>query len=106
MLETGALEKKPIKPSRRYGHTATVIDNHLYIFGGKDFNVRVNDLYDINLDNNKCDKVKESNSSQVPSPRNQHSAIAYNKCLYIFGGISDSGELYNDIHQFNPGFFL
>jgi hypothetical protein len=41
----GKATGKPCKPGKRYYHSATLIGDSIYYFGGKDFAVRINELY-------------------------------------------------------------
>jgi hypothetical protein len=42
------VDREPCKPGKRYYHTASLVDNNIYYFGGKDFSVRINELYKYN----------------------------------------------------------
>ena len=86
-----------MKPGKRYGHTLTPIRHHIYVFGGKDFNIRVNELYDLNLDKNMCSQIRISSGATIPPARNQHTAVRYKDSVIIFGGISDTSEIFNDL---------
>ena len=90
-----------MRPSKRYGHTATPIGQNVYVFGGR-ADVRVNDLYVLNFERNTCTQIKHSSTvGTPPSPRSNHTAVNYKENLYIFGGESDEGTLLNDLYQFN-----
>ncbi|KAH7824260.1 putative kelch motif family protein [Monocercomonoides exilis] len=96
--ETGECKVLPAKPSKRYYHTSTIVGNHVYVFGGKDFSVRVNELYDYNLDDGTCSQIRASGS--VPTPRGSHTAVYYDDSIWIFGGYNVPKDLYNDVYQY------
>ena len=84
---------------KRYFHTATLVGSHLYIFGGKDFQLRVNDLYDYNMDDGTCVLMRTGGSS--PSARGAHTAVFYDGSIYIYGGSNGKAAVYNDLYQYN-----
>jgi hypothetical protein len=97
--ETGVsfVQKPPL--TKRYLHTATQFTSHVLVFGGKDFSIRVNDLYDYSFDDKSCSLVKLSGNT-APPPRDSHSAISFEGSLVVFGGISDDHRIFDDIYQF------
>lgn len=84
-------------PSPRAFHSATSIDNNLYIFGGevwyKSINAgdTFNDLYALNSMSMRWSKI-EVTSSIVPSPRCKHTATPFNSWIIIFGGHQRKGH--------------
>ena len=74
-------------PMRQF-HTANVIDNLMYVFGGGDGKYWLNDLLIFELN-----KLEWSGPVQTqgiaPVGRLQHSAITFEKKIYIFGGEPD-----------------
>ena len=94
----------PAKPSRRSYHTATLVGSHLYIFGGKDFSLRVNDIFDYNMDDGSCTLLKPS--GRIPPPRGYHSAVYYDGSIYVFGGDNDNRIFYDDLFQYIIGMFF
>ncbi|CAJ0895916.1 3317_t:CDS:2, partial [Entrophospora sp. SA101] len=106
----------------RFGHTATVVDTTLYVFGGKNKNNEylndflTFDLKALKLLTKKKSKFKFSsrfggcaspNFTQsfwdslipprnAPSPRMKHVSCPYNGKIYMFGG-TDEIKCYNDI---------
>ena len=97
-IETGDCKVLVAKPTRRYSHSATLVGSHLYIFGGRDFSFRVNDLYDYNMDDGSCTLVKTSGTP--PEPRGYHSAVFHDGSIYVFGGSNTLKNCYNDVHQY------
>lgn len=102
--ETGETIIKDAKPSKRYYHSATVVGNHSYIFGGKDFNVRVNDLFDYNLEDGTCTLLKVS--GDIPDPRGSHTAVYYKGSIYIFGGSDGPQKAFDEVREFDIGMFF
>lgn len=84
-------------PAPRGSHSATLIGNFLYIFGGyggagyarRDFN----DLISLDL-STWAWKPVESVSSELPQPRSGHQGVAVQHKIYIMGG-------WNAMEQFN-----
>lgn len=74
-------------PMRQF-HTASVIDNHMYVFGGGDGKSWLNDLLIFDLVNLEWSGPIKT-SGIVPAGRLQHSAISFEKRIYIFGGEPD-----------------
>ncbi|KAH7818222.1 putative rab9 effector protein [Monocercomonoides exilis] len=97
--KTGEAVCQTAKPTRRYSHTSTLFGCHQYIFGGKDFAVRINELWDYNLCDGTCTQIRGSGTP--PQPRSSHSAVAWKENLVIFGGHSQEKVLFNDLHLFN-----
>lgn len=93
------------KPTKRYYHTATSIGDQIYVFGGKNFSCRVNELYVYSFTDDTCTLIK--GIGNPPGPRSSHTAVAYNSSIFIFGGMfkdensaSNYIELYNDLYEF------
>lgn len=60
---------------------------NLIIFGGKDQNQRLNDIWSFNLGDFKFARLKDE--GEVPTIRNGHTMNHHNGKLYLFGGIHD-----------------
>ena len=80
----------------RQFHTANVIDNMMYIFGGGDGKSWLNDLLIFDLVNQEWSGPVQTNGI-APAGRLQHSAITFDKRIYIFGGEPDQFRQLNDI---------
>ena len=65
------------------GHSCTVIDSKLLIFGGFDGTVWVNTLHQISLENFLCEKIKTKGE---PMARGYHSATLVNRYLLVYAG--------------------
>src|SRR5690606_24937924 len=64
---------------KRFGHTGILYKNNVYIFGGRNFGLYLNDLLIYNLDTNTI-KRYETNLN----PRIYHKAVLYENEMYIF----------------------
>ncbi|KAL3663603.1 hypothetical protein V7S43_011489 [Phytophthora oleae] len=93
-------------PPPRWKHSATVVDNKIYIFGGfHSSSSRFNDLWIFNpitLDwsqfgaasggaNNHRASVAKPVAPTLPAPRGAHSAVAIRRSIYVFGGYGGTG---------------
>ena len=65
------------------GHSSTVIDSKIFIFGGFDGTVWVNTLYQVSLDHFFCEKIKAKGE---PMARGYHSATLVNRYLLVYAG--------------------
>lgn len=76
------------EPLSKDGHSACVIRNKMYIFGGFEYatNEYSNELHCLNLDTFVWTYFNISN--MAPSPRDFHTTIAYGDKMYVFGGRS------------------
>lgn len=102
----------------RQFHTANIIENKMYVFGGGDGKSWLNELMILDLVNldwkgplnfppsgaspnlslsNLQHSQGELNSSEAPSGRLQHSSVASDSKIYIFGGEPDQFRQLNDI---------
>ena len=97
-------------PSLRYGHTAVLVEDVIYIWGGMvnctvrcDANGcfittgdRVNILYAFDVDTHRWFEPKVSGT--VPEARYHHSACGLGKVFFIHGGFTQT-SVTNDIHK-------
>ena len=85
-------------PSPRGAHSATLIGDTLYIFGGyggQGYSRRdLDDVYALNCDSWTWSKVQTK--GMPPEKRSGHQACAIEKKIYIFGGWSSSSQ-FNDL---------
>ena len=80
----------------RWGHTATVHESKIYVFGGR----FCNDLNDILVLDPERDEVSTLKvSHEIPKARRRHSACFLGSSMLIFGGFN--GEYFNDLHYIN-----
>ena len=86
-------------PPPRGGHSATLIGDLLYVFGGYGglgYGRRdLDDLYALNIDTWKWTKIAAKGT--YPDRRSGHQACAVEKKIYIFGG-SNSVTQFSDLH--------
>ncbi len=77
----------------RRGHTANLIGNLIYLFGGY-FNLDdYNDLHKYDVNSKTLQKV--ITSGQIPGARAWHGSAVIRKKLYIFGGYGSYNVYYN-----------
>eukprot|EP00743_Colponemidia_sp_Colp-15_P005284 GILK01005683.1.p1 GENE.GILK01005683.1~~GILK01005683.1.p1 ORF type:complete len:1065 (-),score=74.19 GILK01005683.1:89-3283(-) len=83
----------------RKGHTATVVDSKtLIIFGGAVRAVALNTAQFVDLESFVFSYPTVTGT--LPSPREEHSAVAFDRKLFIFGGANfGESEFYNDLHM-------
>jgi len=74
-------------PMRQF-HTASIIENKMYVFGGGDGKYWLNDLIMLDLKNLQWISNIQTNG-YAPVGRLQHSAVSYEKKIFIFGGEPD-----------------
>jgi len=89
------------RPCPRSGHSAVIVGQTMYIFGGKaDNSLRLNDLWGFNLQSNTWTLVKPVDEV-VPEVRSGHSACVYDGLILIFGGIYEVTKELNDTYAFS-----
>uniref|UniRef100_A0A8B9Z4E1 rRNA biogenesis protein RRP36 n=1 Tax=Buteo japonicus TaxID=224669 RepID=A0A8B9Z4E1_9AVES len=86
-------------PYMRYGHSAVLIDDTVYIWGGRnDTEGACNVLYAFDVNTHKWFTPKVS--GMVPGARDGHSACVLGKSMFIFGGYEQLADCFsNDIHK-------
>ncbi|XP_018420476.1 PREDICTED: rab9 effector protein with kelch motifs-like [Nanorana parkeri] len=87
------------KPLARSGHTASLLNRELYIFGGWDTPVCYNDLFLLDLGLMEFSPVEVNGTS--PSPRCWHSAASVSETSFLIHGGYDGNRALNDTHMFN-----
>ncbi|KAG0741903.1 hypothetical protein G6F57_006171 [Rhizopus arrhizus] len=97
--------KCPTKPLR--AHTANLIGENLYVFGGCDMKACFNTLYVLDMDT--LTWTKPRTTGQVPPPCRAHSCTTVERVLgpgkrsyslYVFGG-GDGPNYFNDLYILN-----
>lgn len=84
-------------PLERYGHSAVVFENCMYIFGGSNTRrERYGDCYSFCLDTKKWTRLVLDGI--VPSPRGEHVVSLYDDTMYVFGGLGKNGLL-SDLYE-------
>jgi N-acetylneuraminic acid mutarotase len=100
-------DANPLAPSPRGAHSAVVIGEYLWVFGGyggtgfqrRDFN----DLHKLHIPTMQWQPVLgegQTISGTPPGPRSGHAAMQCENSLIIMGGWSANGQ-YNDVHIFD-----
>ncbi|XP_046862538.1 uncharacterized protein LOC124456036 isoform X2 [Xenia sp. Carnegie-2017] len=80
------LTENIIPRNRRY-HSAVIFRNRMYIFGGLvEIHGSTDEFWSFDLREEKWDLVYKSGIA-VPGKRYQHSAVVYNKAMWIAGGL-------------------
>lgn len=80
-------------PSSRWGHTASVYQDCIYVHGGRNDH----DISDLHVFDPNVKKWSEIQLRQrIPKPRRRASAVFISSSLLLFGGFD--GEFYNDLH--------
>ncbi|KAF5880274.1 kelch domain-containing protein 3, partial [Clarias magur] len=98
-VRTGGREHTREVPYMRYGHTAVLVEDTIYIWGGRnDTEGACNILYAFEVGIHRWWTPKVTGS--VPGARDGHSACVLNKDMYIFGGYEQLADCFsNDIHK-------
>ncbi|GFU24038.1 kelch domain-containing protein 3, partial [Nephila pilipes] len=95
-----------LPPSKRDFHTASVIGNFMYIFGGRSARDSGEDYYlnDIMcLDTDSMVWSTPFCSGRLPNGRRSHSAVVYKGEIYIIGGFDGVTLRHlNDVFKYNP----
>jgi len=104
-LKWKKIETKGSTPSPRYGHSAVIYNNKMYVFGGYDNEGgKCNDLYVLSLDTKEWAMVKMSGAPNWPEAKYNHQAtvMAVNDKDYmvVFGGSNGTCAL-SDVNAFD-----
>lgn len=91
-------------PSPRMGHTACVIDNHMFVFGGANISHVMNDLHIFDIVS--ATWTKPTIAGSIPGARSGHTCVQVGSALCIFGGSSLDGVMYNDMYALETSEFL
>ncbi|XP_051710693.1 kelch domain-containing protein 3 isoform X3 [Oryctolagus cuniculus] len=89
----------PVVPYMRYGHSTVLIDDTVFLWGGRnDTEGACNVLYAFDVNTHKWSTPRVSGT--VPGARDGHSACVLGKIMYIFGGYEQLADCFsNDIHK-------
>ncbi|XP_047994369.1 kelch domain-containing protein 3-like [Leguminivora glycinivorella] len=82
-------------PFAKDGHSACIINNKMYIFGGFEYltDQYSQEVHCLNLDTFKWQLVEAKGTP--PSHRDFHTAVAHGDRMYVFGGRGDLNSPYN-----------
>jgi dynein heavy chain, axonemal len=99
--------KKPAwnnQPSPRGGHTASLIESKLWLFGGyggTGYSRRdLDELYTLNVEKWVWSKVVTK--GKPPEKRSNHTSVAVERKLYVFGG-GNSVQQFRDLYILDTG---
>ncbi|XP_053456990.1 kelch domain-containing protein 3 isoform X2 [Nycticebus coucang] len=89
----------PVVPYMRYGHSTVLIDDTVFLWGGRnDTEGACNVLYAFDVNTHKWSTPRVSGT--IPGARDGHSACVLGKIMYIFGGYEQLADCFsNDIHK-------
>lgn len=98
-LEWSAPSVSGMVPFAKDGHTACVIKNKMYIFGGFEY---LTDQYSqivhcLDLDTMHWSLIDVTGTQ--PSHRDFHTAVAVGNRMYVFGGRGDLNSPYNSLEE-------
>lgn len=99
VLFAGQQEPNEKIPLPRSGCAAASDGNNVYMFGGKDAENRMNDLWEFSLTDFNYRQMEKA--GDVPPERNGHTMNFFEGKLYVFGGIHDITWELDDLHIFN-----
>ena len=86
-------------PCSRSGHSASIYNGNMYVFGGKnDDSEKLNDLWVYNIAEKRW--VEIGATGNIPFERSGHSSDIFDDHLVIFGGIWDVTKELNDMHLY------
>lgn len=81
----------------RWGHTSSVFEGKIYVFGGR-FCSDLNDVVVLDPKKEAIKTLKISNES-LPSARRKPTSCFVGSCMIMFGGFNN--EYYNDLYCLN-----
>nr|XP_020462152.1 leucine-zipper-like transcriptional regulator 1 isoform X2 [Monopterus albus] len=79
---------KALMPTNRKGHSAVVLGSAMLVYGGFiDMKGSSQDFWTLDFDSLTWALISGSQQGSVgPGPRHSHSAMAYQDCMYLYGG--------------------
>eukprot|EP00727_Mastigamoeba_balamuthi_P010688 m51a1_g6241 hypothetical protein (695) ;mRNA; f:10946-14108 len=86
-------------PAPRYAHSATVIGNLIYVFGGCAEAMCFRDIWTLDTAKMEWSKV-HTKGGTPPAPRAYHAAAAVGSSLLVFGGRAGN-QYFNDLFMFD-----
>ncbi|XP_045909232.1 leucine-zipper-like transcriptional regulator 1 homolog [Micropterus dolomieu] len=81
-------------PTNRKGHSAVVVGSAMLVYGGFiDMKGSSQDFWSLNFDTMTWSLLNGSQQGSLgPGPRHSHSAMAYQSCMYLYGGLKGLQE--------------
>lgn len=89
-------------PSGRYGHTAVLVEEIVYIWGGR--YPYCNVLYAFDADTHSW--FKPNISGTIPLARTHHSACGLEKLMYVYGGHTQLSGYTNDLYKLDTSIMV
>jgi hypothetical protein len=86
-------------PKLRFGHTSVTYNEYMMVFGGWDGSVTLNDLNIFDLVNHIW--IAPNRVTGEVKGRYRHSSSSTDNSMFIFGGIDQQQERFNDIQEYN-----
>ncbi|MED6254047.1 hypothetical protein ATANTOWER_013552 [Ataeniobius toweri] len=82
------------RPSNRKGHSAVVLGSAMLVYGGfMDIKGSLREFWSLDFNTMAWSPLSGSErGSSVPGPRHNHSAVAYQNCMFLFGGLKGLRE--------------
>ncbi|XP_069001627.1 kelch domain-containing protein 10 [Embiotoca jacksoni] len=84
----------PETPTNRKGHSAVAVGSAMLMYGGYvDIKGSSQDFWSLDFDTTAWSLLSGSQQASLgPGPRHSHSAVAYQDCMYLFGGLKGLRE--------------
>lgn len=84
-------------PTSRAAHAVAPIGRQIYMFGGRNENMRMNDMYSLNMDNFEWKQLANNDPTRTLQGRSWHTLTSIDEQrLFLFGGYSQDDEPMND----------
>lgn len=83
----------------RFGHTASVYKDSMFVFGGWDGWACLDDFLEYSFTTNIFYEIRRA-SGKRPTPRYRHDSVVINDKLFVFGGVDHHQKRFNDISEF------
>jgi hypothetical protein len=99
---SGALTTTGVKPSARVYHATAINGNNMYVFGGHNGSIKLQDTHYLDLDTLTWSGALTTSGTK-PTARDFHSAVIYGDYLYIFGGDDVAAGYLQDTHRLDLG---
>jgi N-acetylneuraminic acid mutarotase len=86
-------------PRSRFGHTAVVYQNSMFVFGGWDGHDTLQELCEYNFPSNMWCHLPPRGSP--PRGRYRHTAVVCGDSMFTFGGVDKTQYRFPDLHEFD-----
>eukprot|EP00002_Diphylleia_rotans_P008582 TRINITY_DN1852_c0_g1_i1.p1 TRINITY_DN1852_c0_g1~~TRINITY_DN1852_c0_g1_i1.p1 ORF type:complete len:1197 (+),score=251.22 TRINITY_DN1852_c0_g1_i1:88-3678(+) len=87
-------------PSNRYGHTAVVYKDSMFVYGGVDSHRKTdNALYEYSFETRKWRTIPTKGSH--PTPRSCHTCHVIGDSMIVFGGIDGQKQLLSSVYEYS-----